>query len=182
MRKVEDIEEEYGKYKMKSTFVTSAEEFATFIELGIEQANEEIKVILKEMKYNCRNEKISKVSNLILGLFQMEEVEYYSEDNEILEEIFEFVSKYKEYYHRIQALVTEENHQELTKLVDFSCLYYNRHIDYFEEQRDALEYQCKGISYYGKCANNIKEFDEFFNKKMKQLGEDKAVEKQKKMC
>ncbi len=181
MKIVEDIEKEYEAYEIKSNYVESAEDFAAFIEVGIDDVDEQLNSILIEIRENCKQEKLAKVRNFFLGLFQIEEVEYYSEDNKILEEIIELIMKYREYYQRTLATVNQENFKELTRLVDFSCEYYNQHVDYFESKRDSLEYSYKGIQYRTNLENEITQFDEFFNRKMKQYGENKAVEKNKKI-
>lgn len=181
MKRVEDIEKEYEEYKLKSNYVISAEDFAAFIEIGIDEIDEQTAAILNEIKINCKDERNAKIRNLFFGLFRIEEEDYYGEDNKILEELLDFISKYKEYYRKLSSIVTKENFQELTRLVDFACEYYNKHIDYFEYKRDILEYSYKGIMYSENRVNLIKEFDEFFTKKIAQYESGKKVVKNKKI-
>lgn len=182
MSKIKTIEKEYEEFKSVSEFVTSLDKFALFIEKGLDNIEEELKVILEEIKINCKYERRAKLSNLFFGFIRIKDSEFYQEDNKILEELIDLILKYKESFQRLSNTATENNYQELTKLVDFACLYYNKHIDYFECKRDILEYANKGISYFDNKENNISEFNEFFDYKIQQFENDKAVEKKKNMC
>lgn len=167
MKTVEEIEKEYESYKMKSDFVTTIDEFSCFIEIGIEDAKEQINSFFKEMKINSRLQKLTSIKNIFLQLVQQQEIAIFEDDNLILEEMINYVNGYIKKFTTLFSLSTEDNFTELTKLVDFSCEYYNKHMDYFESKRDALEYSCKGISYFnGKYTNDITTFDEFFEKKV----------------
>lgn len=170
MKTIEEIENEYQDFKVESTFVTSLDEFLCFIEIGIDDTKEHVKELLKEMKINSRQQKLIEFKNFFFLLFQQEVIGLYKEDNQILEEIIEFTQGYANKFRIISSLATKDNFFELTKLVDFSCKYYSKHIEYFESRRDALEYSCSGFNYFnGKCVNEIDTFDSFFARKIESV-------------
>lgn len=182
MKTINDIEREYESYTLKSDYVKNIEDFALFIEIGINDTDEQIKDILQEIKENYKEARKAKISNFFLGAFIIREVDYYTEDNKLLEGIVEYILSYKEYFERISSIVTKDNFKELTKLVDFSCEYFNQHIDYFESKRDSLELSYRGINLNSNKINEITVFEEFMNRKLDTYGNIKAVEKTKKMC
>lgn len=182
MNQIEIIQREYEEFVLKSNFVKNKEEFLLFIEVGLDNLDSQLIDILKEIKINCKIKNKEKIKNIILGLFKFEDLDFFDADNKILEEIIKYINTYKQYFTKLRNIVTEENFQELTRLVDFASVYYNKHLDYFEYKRDILEYSYKGIGSSKKIANNFLEFDEFFNKEIAKYSLNKAVEKKKKMC
>ncbi len=111
---------------------------------------------------------------------QVEWIDTYDEDSQILEELTKLILSQKEKLERVNTIVTAKNFRELTKLVDFSYQYYNQHIDYFESRRDTLEYSSCGITYYNsKYQNNITMVDEFFDIKLEEYQEDNVKKKVK---
>lgn len=180
MKTLEMIEKEYEEYELESTFVTDLEIFSNFIEADINITQKELKIIQKEIKKNNRMRQQTKMLNYISFFSQVEWEDTCAEDNQILEKLIKVILSQKEKYERVHSIVTDENFKELTKLVDFSCQYYDQHIDYFESRRDALKYSSRGITYYdGKYQNNIMVFDEFFDKKLKEYQERNVKKKVK---
>ncbi len=180
MKTLEMIEKEYEGYELQSTYVTDLKIFSIFIEAGMDTVEEELKVIQKVMKKNHRMKQQTKMLNYFSFFSQVEWEDTYTEDNQILEAIIKVILSQKEKYESVDSIVTDENFRELTRLVDFSCEYYNQHIDYFESRRDALKYSYRGITYYdGKYQNNSMVFDEFFDKKLKEYQERNVKKKVK---
>lgn len=180
MKTIEEIEREYKNYQLYSTFVTDLANFSVFIENGIDTTKEELKVIQKEVKINNRLQRLTKLRNYFPYLFQERVVDIYEEDNQILEEVTELILSQKEKYERINSMVDDKNFKALAKLVDFSCEYYNQHVDYFESRRLALEYFYQGFTYYdGKYQNNIAIFNKFFDEKISEYSDQKSNVKKK---
>lgn len=180
MKTIEEIEREYKNYQLHSTSVTDLANFSVFIEDGIDTTKEELKVIQKEVKINNRSQRLTKLRNHFPYLFQERIVDIYEEDNQILEEVTKLILSQREKYERIHSIVTDKNFVELTKLIDFSCEYYNQHVDYFESRRDALIYSYRGFTYQAsKYQNNITVFNEFFDKMVNGYREEKSSVKKK---
>lgn len=183
MKKIEEIEEEYSKYQLQSKYVNNLDEFPAFITIIVDDIQEDKKVLFTEIKLNCKAQLQAKIKNLFLSLFRIEEVDFYTKDNAVLEEVINYISTYVNYYNQILSIANEENFLELTRFVAFLCEYYNEQIDYFDSIREALELQLKGFSYSNSSYQDNREvIDCFFNQKIKEYQGEKAVEKKKKMC
>jgi hypothetical protein len=171
MKTVKEIEEEYKNFTPTSNYVESIDDFNVFVEVGILDTLEQERELKKEVKINKIEELKTKIINLFSILFNtIYCIDIYQKDNEILSEIIEFINSYKNNFTRIKEGVTTANYQELVKLIDFSCVYFNNHIDYYDDKRASLEYEIKGIGYSnGRYENNIKVFQEFFDKKVNEL-------------
>lgn len=183
MKTLEEIEKEYETFQIKSTTIDTLKKFVDFISGGIETLKEEKRTIATELRTNKKMQLEAKIRNFFFFIFEEEDVAFYDEDNAILESMFDFILTYDAYFSRIKDLATEENFSQLTRLVDFATKYYNKNIDYFENQRDVLEYAYKGFSYYNATQADYQEvFKEFMEKKLAEYSTSKAVEKKKKMC
>ena len=179
MKKIE-INEEYENYEIKSSHVTSLELFRNFIEIGLNEIDEQLSLVLKEINYNNRKKMIAKIKNFFLRNY-FYDLSIYDDDNNVLNELFCFLLGYKIYFYGVLEIGNLENFRELTRLIDFSCEYFSRHLAYFEAQRDMVEYQAKGIQYSPIHENRIKEFDEFFFEKIDGISSSKNIEKIKKI-
>lgn len=182
MKTIKEIQEEYQKYKGKTDFINNLEEFASFMLVGLDDIEEARSEINKEKQENKKWELSAKIRNFFYFLFEEEDVSFYKQDNAILDESIQLTIKQEEYFQKIIEIASEENIQELVKLTDFCCEYYNQHIDYLESKRDALEYAYKGYNFYnGRLEDNRESFNRFFEQKMKELSPQKSVEKTKKI-
>lgn len=182
MKTIEEIEKEYEQFELKSEYVTSLEEFQTFIEIGIDDTEESIADTLKEIKANNRAGLEASIMNFFLKIVGTEIVGLYSEDNEILREIIAYITSYRELFERVLALADENNFKELVRFLDFAVEYYNQQMSYFESRRDALEYAAKGINFYNRKYSDEREvFQEFIEKKLSEYNSTKSVEKIKKI-
>lgn len=183
MKEVSEIEKEYSNYKIKSDYVESLDDFNLFLTVALDNIEEQKIDLLEEIKLNCKDQLAARIRNFFLFMFQIEEVDYYSEDNAVIEEIINYISTYIDYFNKIASTVTNENFLELTRFVDFLCEYYNEHISYFDSKRDALEFQVKGFNYSdSRNQDNREAIADFFNRKIGEYQGEKTVEKSKKMC
>lgn len=177
------LEAEYSEYRKKSDYIKSLDDFTAFTTILIDDIKEQQVDIITEIKLNYKDQLAAKVRNFFLSLFQVEEEDYYTEDNKILDEILNFMTAYLGYFHQIRENATEENYEKLTKLVDFLNDYYNQQITYYDSKRDALEFKVKGFYYSdSRWQDNSKVIDDFFNSKINKFITEKSVEKSKKMC
>ena len=182
MKTIEEVEKEYETYEIKSDFVTSLEEFQSFIEIGIDDTEESIADTLKEIKLNNRAKLEIAIKNLFLSPFGMKMEDICDEDNDILKKVAAYTASYREFFEKILELADEGNFKELLKLVDFSTEYYNQQISYYESQRDALEYSAQGISFFNsKYSDEQEVFQRFMDKKLSSYNPTKSVEKVKKI-
>lgn len=183
MKELKDLEDEYSKFTTKSDFVKTLPDFICLLDIGIDEIEVHRESIINEIKINCKDQFAARIRNFFFGVFQIEEVDYYTTDNTILENTNSFITTYEQYYQQLKKIATEENYRELTRFVDFICNYYNNQIAYFDTQRDILEYQVKGFNLTDNRFQDLQEvLDDFVNKKIKQYTSEKAVEKQKKLC
>lgn len=145
MKTIEDMRKEYDQYEPTSELVTNLEEFHAYMEIAIDDADENEKAVQKEINENNRWKINGMIRNFFFFIFEEEDIEFYDEDNNILQEIINLIRKYLEFYKKIKEIGTEDNFQELVKLVDFACEYYGKQIDYYEYRRDQLELSFKGF-------------------------------------
>lgn len=168
MKKLEEIEKEYKGYKAKSTIVNSLEEFITFIEVLLGDIGNSQELTKQEIKNNKRWKFETTVRNYFLVLINQREVEVYDEDTRILKELDKLDEEYEEYFERIKLLATEENYKELLRLADFADDYYKGHMEFFENQREMLELELRGIHmFHPSYEDNRKAFREFMKKHLK---------------
>lgn len=183
MKAINEIEEEYSNYEIKSDYVKTLDDFNLFLTVALDNIEEQKIDLIEEIKLNYKDQLTAKIRNFFLFMFQIEEVDYYTEDNAIIDDIINYISTYTAYFNKISLIVTNENFLELTRLVDFLCEYYNEQISYFDSKRDALEFQVKGFNYSdSRSQDNREVLEEFFNRKISKYQKEKAVEKSKKIC
>ena len=182
MKTIEQIEEEYQKYKKRAEYIKDYDGFLTYVEIGIDDLEEDIKNRLKEKSENLRWQLAGKIRNFFFFIFEQEEVELYDDDNQLIDELIALASFYIERFREIQERSSQENYEEFIKLIDFATDYYNQHFDYIESKRDGLELIYKGFQYYNyKYEDNREIFAKFFRQKINQISPTKAVEKSKKI-
>ena len=178
MKTVKDIEKEYEGFQIKSNFIKSCEDLVAFLLVGIDDTYEIEKFNKKEILYNKFAQLETRIKNFIFLIFDMEEIDLFDEDNELLEESNKLVENYRETCERVIDVANDENYLELIKLIDFCTEYYNKHIDYFEFERDVLEMSLKGISMYNpKYEDNRKVVEEFVDKKLSVYTNNKQLVK-----
>ena len=181
MKKIEEIEEEYNKYTSPTDFINTPEDLFMYITIGLEDNEENRKTLVKDYKNNHKFKLIDQ-ARCLLFFGNRQELNFYDEDNKLIEDSISITDRQKDYFERISSIITKENYLELLKLVDFSTTYYNDNIDYLEMKRDSLEYAYKGICYSNsRYEDNREVFDEFMNKKIFELTSEKSVEKIKKV-
>lgn len=174
----EDIKKEYIDFPIQTDVVDSLDEFLTFIEIGIDDTKEYERDYEKELKENKWWKLDAMIRNFFFFIFEQEEVELYDEDSEVLKSCIEVTRKYREFYERIQSIATEENFKELVRLVDFSCEYYEKQMDYYDYLRDSLDLNARGIRMYNSRYEDYKEpFFAFMEEEIKKWEEQRKGQK-----
>ena len=178
MKTISELEKEYSSFKPTSTHITNLKAFLAFIEVGIDDTYDIEKEVKKEIKSNKKWLLETKLINFALFQSSSEETAFIEADNENLLEQIKLVMQYREFYMRMFLVSEEDNIKELVKLVDFASLYYGKHIDYFEYERDQLEMLLKGISLLNtKHEDNREVVGQFIDQKLSIL-EEQGKEKQ----
>ncbi len=166
---ISNIEKLYTNYTIRNKAINSKELLIDYLKIKILDIDEQIDNILREVKINSKEKTKAKLLNLFLGFIYNFNTEIYEEDNIILIEEWTFLIKFKEYHQKLINLVTTQNIKEIVKLLDFSLDYYNKHLDYLENKRDALEYYYDGINYSFCYKNDLEEMDVFIKKQLNHL-------------
>ena len=178
MKTIEEIEEEYRNFKLKSDFVKSKEDFILFLLIGMEDTYVLEEDNNREIRINNRNKLDAKIRKFLFFSDDNSEVDFFDQDNNILLEINKMVEDYRNMYAIMTEIVDEDNYKELVKLVDFCTEYYNYHIDFFDSERDSLEMAMKGICMYNpKYSDNRDVVKEFVENKMREFDKDKILVK-----
>ena len=179
MKTIEELEEEYKNFNIKSDFIQTKEDFILFLLIGVEDTYELEKDNNKEIKANKLAKWDAKVTALLMFNDASDEIEFLDEDNNILLEINKMVEDYRNMYIQIGSITNEDNYKELLKLVDFCTEYYNQHIDFFDSERDSLELMyTKGICMYNpKYSDNRDVVMEFAQKKINGFDKNKVLVK-----
>lgn len=183
MKKVEEIEKEYQNFKTNKPFIKNLMEFICYIEIGLDNLVEDQDELAKERRNIKLDMFMLKLTDFITlkPIEEDRDVSFLAEDINILNRIINLGNKQAEYFAKIAELATESNFGELLRLLDFSCEYYNKNIDYLDYLRDKNEFRIKGIVYQGTYNDFIQSFDTFMQKKLQEFEKqpEKAVEKRK---
>ena len=173
MKTIEQVEEEYSNFHSKSKDVTNLGEFNTYLEIGMDDCDERIKDLEREKRQNKLYELEGKFRNFFFFIFDEEDIDFYEEDNKLLDKFISLQKVYKDYFESVKFIARDYNYKELLKFVDFIVLHYNEQIDYIEYLRDSLEYKYKGVSFYNpNKENNNEVMIQFIYDKMKKFEDD----------
>ena len=177
MKAIEDLEKEYEGFTKKSTAVTNLEEFLAFIDIEIDDYKYAEKDFKRELRENARWKLEAQIRNFFFFIFEEEEVDLYDLDTEIVLQCVTLVQKMEEYFRRIRGVATESNFGPLTKLVDFSNDQYYVQRDYYDYERDQLEFSARGIRMFNpKFEDRREALLEFLEKRVRKLEESSKKE------
>ncbi len=177
---IEIIKEEYRRFIPQNKNITSKEELLTYLQIGIDDIEESILGCKEEQRLNKKEQLHAKIRNFFFFLFEQEEIEYYDEDNELLQKSINFSKKYLKVYQEIVPIVTDDNFQELYKLVEFSTYYYNRNVDYLNDEARQLELSYQGIYFYSNQKDTQEELFLFLKEELQKYNKEKNLAKVKK--
>lgn len=167
MKKIEEIEKEYEEFELEDDFLPNMEEFHTYLDVRQDDLDDELKSLKREKRTNNKYKTISNLIDLLTSSFIKSNPDFFDEDNEIVDLGIKTIVSFKGYYSEMIDRATEQNFRELARLAIFSTSYYNKHVEYIEYLRDALESNYRGISYYNpKYENNIEVFNQFMRKQL----------------
>lgn len=139
--------------------------------------------ILNEMKYDCKQKKISEIKNyfsFITGMYY--DAELYDLDLELLDNHLDLILDFGDYSGQLLKSLEKDNVRDIFKLTKFVGEKYLSNYHYLEDRRDSIDCSSIGINFYSnRYVNDREEFKEFFNGEIKRISSSKAVEKVKKM-
>lgn len=182
MKTIEEIEKEYeefdGLYKTERL-----EELHAIIEQQILTMTEDANLIRKEYKNNRRDKFFASIRNKFPIIFEEEEIDYYDDEIEFIVKQTCIADMLINQMQAILLYADETNFKELTKLLSFMVLYYQKNSDYIDSQIDALEFKYKGFGYINnREEDNFMIVDEFFRKKINEYSDGNSVEKNIYLC
>jgi len=182
MKTLEDLKKEYDGYEAKSTFIPSAEELSTFLEIGIDDFEEDLAGLRKEMIIDKKQKSGAIIRNLFFFMFGEEDLEFYDQDIMLVQKEISLALEFRQYFREIQTIILPENYKELIRLTDFTTDHYNENLNYLESKRDSLELAQRGItSFNPKYDDSRGAFGEFIQEKIEEFTPKKQVEKAKRM-
>lgn len=175
-----ELQEEYNTFTKNTTEVESLEDFYLFLKEVGQGFKADKKFLQKELRENSRWRLEAEIRNFFFFLFEEEEVELYEEDDAIVKEGMTWIQILQTYLEKIASIATEENYGELTKLVDFSIVYYEKELAYYDHLRDDLEIMARGYHVLNSKYQDIRgPFLNFLAEKVKEQ-EQKVPEDEKK--
>lgn len=174
MKTVAEIEKEYESFEAKTKTITSLEDFLAFSDINIDDIDDYLKSCRVEIRANKRAKVINEIKNFIFFVFlEPEDSALYTEDNELIEEMISLGEEHRGYFVRMQNVASEDNYQELGRLVDFTCAYFQKENDYYDFLRERLEMSFLGIHLHNTKYDDVRTaFDAFMNKKISMMEEN----------
>ena len=147
----QEIQKEYNKFKVENSYIKTCSDLNVYALDFIEDIEDSIKEYRKELKENIKMKKEANTRNLLFFIFQKEDTSFYDSDNDLIRQIIEEMTKQIGYIKRIIELISEQNKNELLKLLEFLIYHYSINIDYLEKERERLEFSIQNIYF----SNNI---------------------------
>lgn len=172
MKTLEEIEKEYESYDIKTKEVVNMDYFLGYLEVGLEDADELIKVYNDQITGEKGARIIDRINCFINFISLADEIDYIGEDINIIKEMISHTEEYQEYYRTMERIATRFNFLELTRLIDFSTEYYTKQAQFYDYERQQLEMHASHIQVYNpRCEDTRVVFKEFMNKKLKEIEE-----------
>ena len=191
MRKTsEKILEEYRDYPVRTDFIGNVGGLTLFIDDDIEEMLTTISELEKDKEANQRRKAKEIVRQFLLFLNDPDLIDFYDEDNKLLDELIGLTRQFIGYHETIQETAVDPFSLEFTKLLDIERDYYNSNYDYLMSLRDDLNNAIMGIqSFHARYEDTREAFDEFFRERIETIKQDefypqrdkKPVEKAKEM-
>lgn len=127
---------------------------------------------LEGCKRSINRERLCRLRNNIQRL-----VGYYSEDEDelsetemsILHQKESLAKQFNSYFTKLAACVTEGNYSEVCGLAIFTNKKYLSNLNYLDDLHKGVDLACSGISYQGRGTNDQKAFQDFLEKKLRDL-------------
>lgn len=169
-----EMEEEYRVHEVPKEIKEQVQD-SCILSLNIEDL---IKFLGKETKKVFLKRK---VNHFMQKIFVMSE-DMLQEVDSYYEETLNLIEENKALLQEIREMITEENFQELVKVVDFIVKHYSDNIDYIESHIEGLSQARDGIQYVDNRKKYTKKsLKEFINKKLVSMKTEKQLEKGKKV-
>lgn len=180
MKTVEEIEKEYSEFDVAPEII-SATSLETYIEFGLDELEHSRLEVLRDKRSTYFAEKLAKAVDFIMFKTLGVDMDYFKKYNAILDDIFNLEAIFTVYLQRLQDSITEDNYQELFRLVRFIEKYHNEIFGYYESERHIIDASFEGVVIENFSDNNLEAFQEFARKKLDEYSPIKGVEKIKQM-
>lgn len=179
MKSLKQLQDEYALQDVEmGNAPCDAEDIQKYIKGKILELDEEKIDILKAIKSNCLNKNLARIRNIFASL--KENLDYYDQDNSLLENELDLALKYKNYFLEIFRKVNEVNVEDFYKLFDFTSKNYDDNLLFLEEKRDELDCERKFISYQATDKEeSVESFSELFQEEIERISLIKPLLKKK---
>lgn len=178
----ENIKDEYREYKLQSQIITSEETAILYIDQCLYETLDQLKALKREIRTNEKEKLKSIILNQFSFFYETINPNLYDEDNQLLEEIIDYIMEIINFLNTIKNATTTFNYKETSRLTEFLVLYYDEQIDNYDTIREILEYSYRNIEYSVELEDNRIAFKEFLEEQIATLQKEKNLEKTKKMC
>ena len=175
MEKKEKLQKEYEEFVPENTKIKNLGEFICYLDMGIGDLEESIADLKKQKLLNIKDEIDAKIRNFFFFIFEQEEVEYYSEDNALINECLNFTKNYLDKYNKVKGITNEDNYQELYRFIEFTTYQYNDNVSYLDDLRRQLEYTYQGITFYNNHKDTKEELLSFMDSEISKFREKNVV-------
>ena len=101
MKSIETLEKEYEDFTIKSDFIEDAKGLTEYLEVGMNDQKEEIRVIGKEKKMNKNQQRNIHILRLFAPLIEFLPDSFFEEDDKLLDEYAAFFQRYIDYFQQI---------------------------------------------------------------------------------
>ncbi len=145
MIKLEEVKEQYRCFEARNKFLKTLEDLSFMLDIKIDDLEEMLPIIRKTITANKRDKVGDSIRNIFALFLGLSDLEYYDEDNKLLEQANDLTLKWIEYYRILKNASDEVQVPELIRLMDFTSDYYDKNYDYLESRRKSLEFASLGI-------------------------------------
>ncbi len=147
MKTRKQVDEEYSNFISDNKDVTNLNDFLQELQTAIADCDEQIVSLEKDIRKNNLLKLEANIRNFFFFIFEQEEVEFYDEDNELLERFISLYKLFKSIFESILYIARDYNYERLSRFCDFLCIFYNEHLEYIDYLRDKLEYTYNSAYY-----------------------------------
>lgn len=174
---VEKVEKEYETFPIQSDYKKTGGDLYSYLEVCIDDVDQD----MDELEYIIQRDIKMKIEAVMKGFLTLQNPnkEYYDADIEMAEEALVRAETFQSFFVTIQEMITADNQDELTRLMDFTKDYYMRDFDYIESLRDGLRFETLGFTCTAKYDDVFDAFCQFFQRRINELSPKKPVEKTK---
>lgn len=170
------ISDWYSLFEIESVF--SKEDVIGYIEVVLDDYLERLKSLKKEIKQNYKFRIQTMFANYFAFALGYSFPEFYDEDTIVLKDEVKLCQHFKDLIARLFKIISDDNFNDVYKLVRFTEKKYCYFFNYLEQMRTANELSFQGVYYSVPEIVNINSFNSFFEEEIKRI-EGNYVDKKK---